>query len=159
MDYLDLRGLCGNSTDVTVDGGVCGLERPDRVYDFGDKIVILECDEDQHRYRKCDCEQARMVNIGQSFGGTPVCFVRWNPDDYSPENHRSGVVLVPQRHKLCGDLIRDIRCGKHKPPTALVSVIYLYFDGWNGLHNEKWSVLHAFEIDGVLSNMEKSSTV
>jgi hypothetical protein len=29
-----------------------------------------------------------MVNIGQTFGGIPVYFIRWNPDDYSPENDK-----------------------------------------------------------------------
>jgi len=79
MNYLDARDLKGVSTDIVIDKGECGKERPDRVYDFGDKIVILECDEYQHRDRQCLCEQTRMVNIGQSFGGIPVYFIRWNP--------------------------------------------------------------------------------
>ena len=45
MSYLDVNDLKGISTDIVIDKGECGKERPDRVYDFGDKIVILECDE------------------------------------------------------------------------------------------------------------------
>jgi len=54
MAYLDSRGLTGDSTDVVIDDGICGKERPDRVYDFGDKIIVLECDEhrDQDRTLK-----------------------------------------------------------------------------------------------------------
>lgn len=88
MSYLDQRELYGMSTDTTVDGGACGLERPDRVFDFNDKIIILECDEDQHKSRPCLCEQTRMVNLGQAFGGIPVYFIRWNPDDYNPKDPR-----------------------------------------------------------------------
>ena len=71
MDYLNSRELVGMSTDVIIDHGECGAERPDRVFDFGNKIIILECDEDQHRYRICECEQTRMVNISQSFNHRP----------------------------------------------------------------------------------------
>jgi hypothetical protein len=46
MDFLDNVGFQGNSTNKIIEGGICGLERPDRVYDFGDKIIILECDEE-----------------------------------------------------------------------------------------------------------------
>ena len=141
MSYLDARGLEGDSTDTTVDGGVCGKERPDRVYDFGDKIVILECDENQHQDRQCLCEQSRMVNIGQTFGGVPVYFIRWNPDDYSPENDRKYPEELATRHKLVGNVIRDIKKGKVALPSALVSVLYMYYDGWNALADEEWTIL------------------
>jgi hypothetical protein len=146
MAYLDARDLKGVSTDITIDNGICGKERPDRVYDFSDKIVILECDEHQHLDRQCLCEQTRMVNIGQSFGGIPVYFIRWNPDDYSPESNRKNPEELAKRYKLVGDLIRDIKKNKHVLPTALVSAIYLYYDGWDVLSTENWTVLSEFEI-------------
>jgi hypothetical protein len=145
MDYLDARGLKGQSTDTVVDAGVCGKERPDRVYDFGDKIVVLECDEHQHQERACLCEQARMVNLGQSFGGLPVYFIRWNPDNYSPESIRKNPEILAKRYKLCGDLIADIKKGKGALPVALVAAIYLYYDGWSSLAEAKWEILTAFE--------------
>ena len=141
MNYLDARGLTGSSTDKMVDGGICGKERPDRVYDFKDKIVSLECDENKHDDRQCLCEQTRMVNIGQSFGGTPVYFIRWNPDDYLPESDRKNPEILAKRHKLCADLIRDIKDGNVSLPKALVSVIYLYYDGWSSLADEKWQII------------------
>jgi hypothetical protein len=51
MDFLDKRGLKGTSTDKIVEGGVCGKERPDRIFDNGSFVVILECDEHQHMDR------------------------------------------------------------------------------------------------------------
>ena len=144
MSYLDSRDMKGSSTDITVENGICGRERPDRVYDFGDKIVILECDENQHRDRQCICEQIRMVNIGQSFGGLPVYFIRWNSDDYVPENNRKLPEEISKRYKLVGDLIRDIEKEKHSLPKALVSAIYMYYDGWNTLANEEWKILTNF---------------
>ena len=146
MDYLDARDLKGSSTDVMIDNGICGKERPDRIYDFGDKIVILECDEHQHQDRQCLCEQTRMVNIGQTFGGIPVYFIRWNPDDYSPESDRKNPEELIKRYKLAGDLVRDIKRGKHPLPRALVSAIYLYYDGWTSLLETEWQVLTKIEI-------------
>ena len=147
MDYLDARGLKAQSTDTVVEGGLCGKERPDRVYDFGDKIVVLECDEHQHQERACLCEQTRMVNLGQTFGGLPVYFIRWNPDNYSPESIRKNPEVLAKRHKLCGDLIADIKKGKGKGdlPVALVAAIYLYYDGWSSLADAKWEILTALE--------------
>jgi hypothetical protein len=114
MDYLDGRGLEGTS-------GACGRERPDRVYDFGDKIVVLECDENQHQERACVCEQTRMVNIGESFGGVQVYFICWNPDDYAPADDGREPELLAKRHKLCADLTGDIKTGRHNTlPVGLV---------------------------------------
>jgi hypothetical protein len=145
MDYLDARNLKGFSTDTTIDSGLCGKERPDRVYDFTDKIVVLECDEHQHRERACVCEQTRMINIGQSFGGTPVYFIRWNPDDYSPDSDKKNPEVLSKRHKLVGDLIDSIQKEKTVLPNALVSCLYMYFDGWNSLAEEQWHILTKFE--------------
>jgi hypothetical protein len=141
MNFLDNNGNKGSSTDIIIDGGICGRERPDRVFDLGDKILILECDEFQHRSRACDCEQTRMVNIGQSFGGIPVYFIRWNPDEYCPFYENKKNESISHRHKLCCDFISDIKNGRVSLPTALVSVIYLYYDGWISLNEEKWKII------------------
>ena len=146
MDYLDSHNLAGLSTDKTIDNGVCGKERPDRVFDLEDKIIILECDEHQHRDRSCECEQTRMANIGQSYGGLPVYFIRWNPDNYSTDTKKIPEVIF-KRYVLVGDLITDIKNAKYtKLPNALVSVIYMYFDGWKSLKEEEWNIITPYEI-------------
>jgi hypothetical protein len=146
--YLDQRNDLPQpkSTDTTIENGECGKERPDRIYDLGDKILIIECDEHQHRDRPCDCEQTRMVNIAQSYGGIPVYFIRFNPDIYEPEDENKDPELIYKRHKMLGDLIRDIANKKHKHlPKSLCSVIYLYFDGWSSIAREKWQTLIDYE--------------
>jgi hypothetical protein len=145
MDYLDANNLKGDSTDKIVNGGSCGLERPDRVFDFGDKIVILECDEYQHKNRQCVCEQSRMVNLGQSYGGIPVYFIRWNPDDYKQPNSDKKPDTVLQRHKLVKEFIKDIKQNKLNLPIALVSAFYMYYDEWSGLNNNNWEIITALE--------------
>ncbi len=141
MNYLDSCELFGNSTDKIIEGGACGKERPDRVYDFGDKIIILECDENQHKDRNCACEQVRMINISQSYGGVPVYFIRWNPDKYTPYSSKKRTEPLTKRYKLCADFITDIKENRTTLPKAFVSAIYLYYDNWSSLEEAKWNIL------------------
>jgi len=141
MAYLDYYGLTGESTDSIVNNGDCGRERPDRVFDFGDKIVILECDEHQHKDRQCICEQTRMVNISQGYGGLPVYFIRWNPDSYAPDVVTKKQEPVEKRHKIVCEYIRDIRRNKVALPSGLLSVIYMFHDGWHSISDSEWEIV------------------
>jgi hypothetical protein len=107
MNYLDSIRLNGTSTDITINKGECGLERPDRIYETDEFILILECDENQHKERQCFCEQTRMINISQSFGGIPVYFIRWNPDKYKTKDDNFNEP-INKRHELVGNLIKSI---------------------------------------------------
>lgn len=142
MDYLDSKGLIGNSTDIIIDKGECGKERPDRVFDFMDKIIIVECDENQHKERNCVCEQTRMINISQSFGGLPVYFIRWNPDKYQTKKKEE---IILKRYQSLENLIINIKEHKISLPKSLCSCIYLYYDNWNKIEDEKWEVLLKYE--------------
>ena len=146
MSYLDLRGLHGTTTDRRIDNGSCGKERPDRLFELDDKIIILECDEHQHRDRACTCEQTRMINIGQSLGGMPVYFIRFNPDMYLPLHTTSTPESLARRYQLCGDFIQNIIDHSVSLPFALVACMYLYFDEWDGLHNEEWNIITPLDI-------------
>lgn len=146
MNYLDEIGLCGNSTDTIVDNGICGKERPDRVYDFEDKIVIVECDENQHYNITCECEVARMINISQTFGGIPVYFIRWNPDNYKPHTGKSQEP-IKNRYKTLGNLLDNIKNNKTKLPNALLSVFYMYYDNWEGITKQTWNNLIDYSDD------------
>ena len=144
MSYLDYYGLTGESTDKVVNQGECGRERPDRVFDFGDKIVILECDEHQHKDRQCSCEQTRMVNISQGYGGVPVYFIRWNPDPYAPGIDTKKQESVEKRHKIVCKYLRDIQRKIVTLPKGLLCVFYMFHDGWNSLNDTEWEVITPF---------------
>ena len=144
MEYLDKHKLPGTSTDKIVDGGVCGKERPDRIYDCGEFVIILECDENQHKERSCECEQTRMVNIAQSFGGTPVYFIRFNPDHYSPYDDEADCEKLQKRYSTLTKFIKDTMSKSIKLPHAFASAFYMYHDGWKILQEENWAVLSPF---------------
>lgn len=148
IHYLQSRAELPNPTmiDTMIDKGVCGKERPDIVYELSDKVIIVECDEHQHHDRDDICESTRMKNIGQTYGGMPVFFIRWNPDKYIPASNVSTIDSLAKRQQLLGDLIRDIiHDSIILPYNALVSVLYLYYDGWSGLLSESWNTLVLYE--------------
>lgn len=61
-----------------IDG--CSRRRPDVRMDFGTHVVIVECDEYQHK--GYNCENKRMMEIFQDCGNRPIIFLRFNPDSY-----------------------------------------------------------------------------
>jgi hypothetical protein len=144
MAHLDFYGLTGDSTDKVINSGECGLERPDRVFEFADKVVVAECDEHQHKNRPCSCEQTRMVNISQSFGGRPVYFIRWNPDPYAPGVDTKKQEPIEKRHKMLRMYLTDIIAKKVALPNAFLSVLYMFHDGWTSLNDAEWEVITPF---------------
>jgi hypothetical protein len=126
MKTLDYVGLHGHSTDVMIDNGICGKERPDRIFMLDDKAIIIECDEYQHKGIDPSCEHARMVNISQSIGGLPVYFIRWNPDNYSSN-------IIPNapldsRYNLLINTLTAFHNYTIRVPHAFLSVLYLFYD-------------------------------
>ena len=72
---------------------MCNKYRPDIAFDCGTHIVIIECDEEQHKHynwRSCasnksleDAEEKRMYELFIAFGTLPTIFIRWNPDYFT----------------------------------------------------------------------------
>ena len=153
MEYLDAHGHPGTTTDDTmIDGGACGKERPDRMIDLGNKILIIECDEQQHSDRAASCETTRMFNIGQSLGGIPVYFIRWNPDKFRTPKHKQE--SPKERLEIISEFLTNIKSGNHQLPqpalstnTNLIWAIYMFYNGWESqeksLAAEKWQPIIA----------------
>lgn len=143
---LESHELKFTSVDKMIDKGVCGKERPDFVIDCYKFIIILECDEYQHSDRPKSCEITRMKNIGQSYGGIPVYFIRWNPDNYKPENNIKKKDSINTRQMIVCEYIKSIINNEITLPTdSLVSAIYMYYDGWNNMNDAKWISITKFE--------------
>jgi hypothetical protein len=69
--------------DKMLEGTSCGRERPDFQIDCSTHFVYVEVDEHQHSSYACECEQTRMINLVH-VRGTPVRWIRYNPDSYEP---------------------------------------------------------------------------
>lgn len=126
VSFLKTQGIVLENNKVS-NGVSCGKERCDIVIRLHDKVIIIEVDEDQHKTYQCLCEQTRMVNITQTFGGLPCFWIRFNPDsfkfkinDAEPQH-----ILLKNRYAT---LLEWIRFAEKKEMTTLSEVVYLYFD-------------------------------
>jgi len=119
------------STDKTIDGGTCGKERPDFLFQGLCNYIVVEVDEDQHKSRACECEQTRMVNISQSLG-MPTIFLRYNPDKYKV-NGKTTDTFKATRHKNLINWTRKLIDLEPKDieTYGFLSVVHLYFDEFN----------------------------
>jgi hypothetical protein len=116
----------------------CSLFRPDFIIDCKTRILIVEVDEDQHRSYNCQCEQSRMIQIFQDFGGMPVCFIRYNPDAYTDAagvKHRANS-KQGSRHARLLSVIRSLQLQPLDTTRGLLHAIYLYYDGDKENRNE-----------------------
>ena len=134
MDFLDAYGFPGETTDKVPEDS-CDRERPDRVFYFGNIVVILECDEEQHKQYTAVCERIRMFNISQIYGETPVYFIRYNPDKFNTGNEP-----FEQRSKLLLSILNDILKEKIILPFCKCAALYLFYDGWKGIIPE-WKII------------------
>jgi hypothetical protein len=61
----------------------CSKRRPDLLLDLGEKIIIVEIDENKHDNYDCSCENKRLMEISQDLNHRPIVFIRFNPDGYT----------------------------------------------------------------------------
>ena len=88
----------------------------------------MEVDENQHKSYPCECEQTRMIMIHQSFGGTPIIFIRFNPDDYEVDKNQKKVLFTTRKHMLL-KLLNEYN--NVKEWVIPLSVVYMFYDNYN----------------------------
>ena len=103
-------------------------ERPDVMWDMGDRVVILEVDEDQHRDRPCECEQTRMMNISQAIGCERTVWIRYNPDAFKGDESRRWTSKAKRHGVLREWLVWAL--ASTDPPPYTITVVHLFFDGF-----------------------------
>ena len=118
-----------DSTDVTPQSlkDCDRRERPDVLWDRGDRVVILEVDEDQHKDRPCECEQTRMMNISQALGCERTVWIRYNPDPFTGNESRKWTSKA-KRHAVLKQWLTWTLTTEDLSHT--VSVVHLFFDGF-----------------------------
>jgi len=122
--WLDAKGIVYVSCDVMIEKGECFAYRPDFVIDFGTHIVVLEVDEHQHKGYGKECDEVRMVNVYQSFGGLPVKFIRYNPDEFVVNGKKHNPSFA-YRVKL---LQEHLRYAAEDPAVSALSVKYMFYN-------------------------------
>jgi hypothetical protein len=92
--------------------------------------IILEVDENQNKSYSNECENGRMIQLYRDFGGIPIIFIRFNPDNYI--NHLGELIgsndMSFRKYKLINVLNNLKNYDKWIIP---LSVMYLFYDGYN----------------------------
>lgn len=109
----------------------CSKRRNDAYYDCATHCVIVEVDEDQHKYYSEVCECARISEIVGSLGGLPITIIRFNPDKIT-NNHNKISVDKSVRFKK---LVETVEQELNKIPDKFeVRLIQLYYDDNNEIY-------------------------
>jgi hypothetical protein len=56
--------------------------------DLGYQVIIIEIDENQHRYYDITCENKRMMQLSFDVHHRPIILIRFNPDQYTKNNKK-----------------------------------------------------------------------
>ena len=131
-----------NLKDKILKGTSCDTKRrPDLMISSTEELVIIiECDEKQHRGYDPSCEMGRMDEILDELKGSRAIFIRWNPD-YCKNN---GVRLCKTRDDRLNelkDLIFNLT-NKKNWNDDYTMVYYMY----HNKDNEVITNRHKFEL-------------
>lgn len=99
----------------------CSRYRPDLRLELDDRMIIIECDENEHISYKCDIP--RMLNIHQETA-LPTIFIRWNPDKLSRKND----TFENRLKRLLETIETYINIAVQHIPVAYPLVDYLFYN-------------------------------
>jgi hypothetical protein len=133
--YSDITFMFDKTT------GACSKRRPDAYLDLLTHVLIIECDENQHRSYTTSCENSRTMELFQDFNNRPIVFIRFNPDTYSKDGKRiissfkihkkNGVPIIRNKDEWNGrlDLLKTT-IDKHLQtiPEKEVNIENLFFN-------------------------------
>ncbi len=116
--------LSANDKSLRAQGG-CQLYRPDKLYISDDLVLIVECDENQHRSVDYSDDGQRINDISQESGiyGKQLVVIRWNPDNYNAGD--GGMKSQRERLERLVSLMRKVRTKKY---DDMIFIYYMYYD-------------------------------
>jgi hypothetical protein len=92
--------------------GLCLKSRPDILIHLNNHSIIIEIDENQHKFYNPICDEARINNIQEALN-RPIIIIRFNPDAYTDK----------------GKIIKS--CFKDDVNTGLKTIPKNKLDDWN----------------------------
>ena len=132
-EFPDITFIC----DKQIYDG-CSKKRPDMFADFGDWVLIIEVDENEHI--GYTCENKRLMQLSKDINHRPLRMIRFNPDKYIRNdiktascwrNTKKGTLLVKTKQSEWEtrlDMLRHkIQKSIDNPPDMTISLCNLYF--------------------------------
>ncbi len=124
--------------DKIIANDACDTKRrPDLLLSSGDLHVILECDENQHKWDPYNptCEWGRMDEIIDEFKEGKIVFVRWNPDNYHTKIKGTKRATRKERINL---LIKTLFQIFKSPPEDPIAIYYMFYNMDNPVIAKRW---------------------
>lgn len=121
--WLMDAGVQWTSWNKQLPESACGRYRPDFVFDSPSHVVVLEVDELEHAQPGYECDNRRMLDVFNAYGGTPVVFLRYNPD--APTLGGEKRKFTAQRRKKV--LLSELRTALAQPPRHALSIVRLFY--------------------------------
>jgi hypothetical protein len=100
----------------------CGSRRrPDMFCHFGNYVIIIEVDENQHTGYDSTCENKRLCELYQDFNFAQLVFIRFNPDSYIGEKDGKNVTSCfgIDKNRIC-----TIKKGKQIEWNTRLNLLY-----------------------------------
>jgi hypothetical protein len=122
----------------------CSKRRPDIYLDLGYQVIIIEVDENQHKFYENICENKRIMEISQDVGHRPIVFIRFNPDKYLDKNNKNipscfsisketGLVKINIKknwNERLNSLKESVDYWLENETEKTIEIIQLYYDGF-----------------------------
>lgn len=139
--FRDNYPCCFQLYDKTLPHACASKRRPDILPDRGDRVFIIEIDEDQHRGYDSTCEEQRVNDLFTDCGSKPMVFIRFNPDAYKNSAgitvkssfiiSKTGVVKPTKYFNTrIAELRAIVEAHFYEPLTEPVKILNLFFDGY-----------------------------
>ena len=98
--------------------------RPDCWLELDSHVVVVECDERQHKNYEDSCELRRLLELVAACQGKPLTMIRWNPDEYEV-NGKQRKTQLKQRLSTLRD---GVRMAMKESPNVFLDVRYMFYD-------------------------------
>jgi len=122
--------------------GLCFNIRPDVLIHLNNHSLIIEVDENQHKFYNSVCDYSRIHKIQESLN-RPIIIIRFNPDDYVNDNNKKikscfvidkkmGLTTIPKNKEeewndrliKLKDTINDNLKYKYDDPIKIIKLFY-----------------------------------
>ena len=131
-ELLEHHGINYESWDKIIPNSCGSSFRPDFVIHTPFYKIVVEVDENQHRTYTDNCEYPRMVQLMLDSGFQQLLIIRYNPDAYYDVNGVKSPVLLKHRERTLIETIKKYMTPVEPLRDVGVSIIYLYYDDFNG---------------------------
>ena len=115
----------------------CSKYRPDFVIDYKYFYIIIEVDEHQHKSYPKECDRIRMIQLHNDYGGIPLIFIRYNPDNYKNHLGETGKHNLLSRERILLELLQGLQNTVNHADIHGINIVfplysyYICYDGYN----------------------------